>query len=70
MYNATLECSTLIGRLMRTTAKAMRDVQMKEDAAKRRANKATNMGIRDKLIQHGLVRDSNRLDRVSKGALK
>jgi len=62
MYNAhfdstrvSIERSTPLGRIMRTTAKAMRDAQMKEDAAKRRAQKATSMSIRDKLISTGTL---------------
>lgn len=63
MYNANLERSTPIDRIMRTTAKAMRDAQLKEDAAKRRSKQATGMGIRDKLIHTGALS-------VAQGALK
>jgi hypothetical protein len=56
MYNATLERSTPIDRIMRTTTKAISDAQMKEDAALRRAYKATGLSIRDKLIAQGALK--------------
>jgi hypothetical protein len=56
MYNATLEKSTPIERIMRTTAKAMSDARMKEYAALRRAYKATGLSIRDKLISQGALK--------------
>lgn len=62
MYNARLEQSTQVQRVLRTTVKAMSDAMLKEDAARRRARatsaQAKGMSIREQLKQQGLVRDS------------